>query len=468
MSKGKIGYSVTTTEQSLEETRRREAEAVTRRLGAIASTVAAQQGRYSHLVGHLDEARVRLPDLAFAVPTLPSAPAGDNLPAGETYAAELMLWVGRLEREAEAAIAAATIALQRRQALAQTWSELYDGAAELLARNAVCRKVSQELHAAAELEEPVLPERDATLEDAQAALQRLKAQLMRCQAQQIGLERRRQARQTAGTLTGQGVHATTAAQRLDGWTCERAAVARRDAQRAVTEALDRAVLTVEALPVAIQLQVQQAIDHASGHDHTLRVTDLIARHRVRLDGMAHAHRLLAAPPAYTEPELLTRWQNLVRRLEMVACGHEDFSNTLALEYGQIHSDATRAVQRAYAKAAFLDAGIEAGFQIIETDDLVLMELDQFPAYWVEVRQEPCADGYATLVQLKAEPSADPSNDAAVMDSICHKLQMMANPSDATVESAVKVIEHASLLPRSKRPARPRAKAFAASLNPTKS
>lgn len=467
MSKGKIGYSVTTTKQSLEETRRREAEALSRRLGIVASAVAAQQGRYSQLVGRLDEARARLPDLAFSAPTLPSAPAGDDLPAREAYFAELTQWVGRLEREAEAAITAATIALQRRQALARTWSELHDGAAELHARNAVCRDVSQELHTAAALEEPALPERDATLEDAQAALQRLKAQLARCQVQQIALERRRQARQTAGTLTGRGVRATAAGQRLDDWTYERAATARTEAQRAVTAALERARLTVDALPAALQLQVQKAIDQAPGHDHTLRVTDLIARHRVRLDGIAHAHRLLAAPPAYTEHELSKRWQNLVRRLEAVVCGHEDFSNTLALEHSQVHADATRAVQRAYAKAAFLDAGTEAGFQIIENDDLILMDLEQFPGYWVEVQQEPCADGYATLVQLKAEPLADPANDAAVMDSICHKLQAMANPGDAPVESAVKVIEHAAVLPRSNRPARPRAKAFAASLNPTK-
>lgn len=467
MSSGKAVYSIPAETQTLEATRRREAEALNKRLGAAASAVAEQQARYGSLVSRLDQARSQLPDLDYIVPTLPEAPRETTPEAVEEFAAALKEWLGRIERDAETAIAAAKSIKLRREQLAMTWQEMRAVADEIQIREAVCRRLAQSIHASVEDYSSTLPDAGASLEVAQMALHRLRADLGRLQSLQASLEQQLQARLSAATLCGDGVAVMTAAERLEDWQRARQQGARDEAMQAISAVLKRCELVLEELPVALQLQVQTLLEQPDDAMDRMRLTDLIARHRVRLDGIAHVKMLMASPPDYRDLDISARWHNLVGRLQAVACGHQEFSHSLALEHAQVHMDANRAIQRAYAKAAFIEACTQAGFQVIDNDEVIMMDLDEFPDVWLEASQQPDSDGYATVIALKAVESADPQQDANTINAVCQKLKSLTLKSPSTVKTAVHDLEAGEKLPRAKRPQRVAAKSFAMPFPPPK-
>jgi hypothetical protein len=473
MSTTTVSYSATTEEVSLRELRRREEkarEALRRRLGKAQKAIAVQEARYAKLVELLDKERARLPDLAFTAPALPSAAAGQDPTELEKHASMVSQLVDALEHQTRAAIAAAEVALERRRKLASAWTEVHNTLSEIAVRNRACTALASQLHEPFDAVTSKRPDETATLEEAQAALQSLRGILDRLQEQQISLERRVQVRKTVRSLSGSSlVRAVSAVERLDAWDAKKASEAKARAKRTVNEAMALAKINMEDLPIALQLQATLAIEQAHLTDSSRQVADLINRHRVRLNAIEMAERMLANPPQYTDDTtgaMENRWRNLVRCLESVICGLDDWSNSLEFEYRQVQEDCTRAMQRAYAKANFIDAAVDSGFQVFgDGDDLVLMDLEGFPGYYIEVRNEPTDEGYAAVTELKADHSVSGARDAEVTETVCKKLQAMAHSPDTKVNSGVEVLERKPVVTRARRPASTRQRARAKLIDP---
>jgi hypothetical protein len=469
MSTTTVSFRAVANRVSVIELRRREEaarEIQRRRLGSAEKAVGIQQAHYANLVKQLDEGRSRLPDLVFIASALPNAPINQDPVAMEQHAADLSQLVAALERQVRDAIAAAEIALQRRQMLAAVWLEIHNIEAEIAVRNQASALLANRLQEQlkSELLQPL--DKSATLEEAQPTLARLQQTLERIRAEHLSLELRMQSRKTAGLLSGQRVEANSAKAELDSWAEARASEAKTEIRQTINAALTSAKLTLEALPTALQLQTQFAIENAHETDHSLQITDLINRHRVRLDSIQNATQMLNNPPQYaddTTGAMESRWHNLVNRLEAVACGLDEWSNSLELEYHQVHEDCSRALQRAYAKANFIEEAAASGFQMSDgDDDLLLMDLEGFPGYWVEVRKESTDEGYATISELKTDSALSNNQDKSVTEAICKKLQAMANSTDDKVQSAVEIIEQKPVVTRAKRP---RQQARVMSINP---
>jgi hypothetical protein len=223
------------------------------------------------------------------------------------------------------------------------------------------------------------------------------------------------------------------------------------------------------LPMALQLQATFAIEQAAVTNASPQVAALINRHRVRLDNIAKAEKLLSNPPKYADNStgaMEIRWRNLINRLQAVTCGLDEWIGSLELEYHQIQKDCACAMQRAYAKANFIAAAIDSDFQIsTDGDDLILMDLTDYPGYFVEVEKELTDDGYLTVAKLKKEFSVNSDHDAVVTEVVCKKMQEMAQSNDTKVDSGIEVLERKPEVTRARRPTRTQQRARTMSINP---
>lgn len=457
MSSIAVTSSTTTTSISVEELRRRqeaEREAQRQLISIATSHIKEQQKMYARIVNVLDDARARLPDLVFVAPALPGMPSANEAAIVQAYAEELTRFVARVEHDGRAAIAAAEQAQQYRQQLAKAWNDVHDIVAEITVRNQHCITLAGRLREHIDLTDPTCPAKSATLEEVQAALYDLQATVKNRRTQQASLEQRLRTRQATLELSGSRVQAVSAASQVQQWTEKKNAAAKKRAEEEIARALTTAGLTMETVPPAVQLQARLAIEQAQESSRTLQLSDLIHRHRVRRDGIERAKQLLANPPSYFDEMhsgMQDRWRRLVGVLESIECGLDEWHSSVELEYRQISEDCKHALQRAYARASFYEAAAAAGFQIDVTgDDLVLMDLDEFPGYRVEVREIENDDGYVTVAELMADPGVDSQNDAAVTKTVCEKLQSMTQCTDYRVKSDMEVVEKKPVIARAKR------------------
>ncbi len=464
MSTTTVSYSETTEDVRLEELREREErarEALRRRLGAAERAVAEVEARHARVVATLDAARAELPDLVYVAPALPAAPFTQDPAEVEQHLVELDYLADRVEREAYAAIDTARVLLERRRQLAQAWTRIQEALAEIELRNQSCRELAARLHESFAARQGRAPRADCSLEEAQYALAELGQIAGELRVQHTGFERRLRTRAAARALGGDRVSAAGASERLDEWRARKAEEAESRARRSIDGALQAAQLSRTDLPEALRMQIDYAIGQAVEMDRTRQVIDLVNRHRARLDGVERASQLLARPPQYADGHtgaMLERWRNLVARLEAVLYGQAEWSESLELEHGQVHDDCARAVQRAYARAGFLEAALDSGFQIAEgAGDLVLMDIDGYPGYYLAVEEQETPDGFATKVELLADREVASIQDAAVTDVVCRQLEAMARSKDKSLDCGIEVLERKAAVTRARRPGRrPRA------------
>ncbi len=461
-------------ERAREIKRRQEAEALAelhRRLVAAQQSITTQEARYTKLVELLDEKRSRLPDLAFFAPPLPSVPIGQDPSLFENHAAELTQLLNTLEPQASSAISVAEVALEYRKKLASTWMEIHSMVAEIAARKQACTVLADQLHENFVVSKAVASlHQSATLEEAQAHLKGLHELLKSLQDQHNGFKTLAQNRETARSLRGDEVRAASSEQRLTEYEMKNAHEKMERAKLTINNAVNKARFSGMAeLPMALQLQATFAIEQAAVTDACPQISDLINRHRVRLDNIEKAEKLLSNPPKDADDStglMEIRWRNLVARLQAVTCGLDDWSNSLELEHGQIQDDCAGAMQRAYAKSNFIEAAIDSDFQVsTDGDDLILMDLTDYPGYFVEVKKELTDDGYLTVAELKKELSVNGDHDAAVTEAVCKKMQEIAQSNDTKVNSGVEVLERKPEVTRSKRPVRTQQRARTLSINP---
>lgn len=532
MSTTTYSYSAVSEEVTLRQLREKEEQArkaLRRRLGAAQKNVAAQEKRYEKLLAKFDGTRAQLPDLTYTLPSLPSAPAGNDPAAFERHAKTLADLIKRYEQEGQKAINDAEIALERRRQLAATWTEIHAVEAEIVVRNQVCATLAQgfgtrfvatspkALHKTATLEqaqahlqniratladlqthhktlqqlaethqgirdaeakiEPyradclVLAQhlneqvnirmlqplnKSASLVDAQAYLQTIQTYLSELQAQHSSLSSRVQSRERAQALSGNVVAAVSASARQAAWETEKNREAREKTKRNIEAALIAAKLDMAELPQALQLQAATVLETPEA-DAGKQVADQINRHRVRLDKIATAEQMLAEPPQYADDStgaMNTRWTNLVKRLEAVICGWDEFSASLELEHRQIQEDCARAMQRAYGKAHFFEVAADSELSLSDGEDgLVLMDLDGFPGYYVKSENIQVDDGYVTEMQLLADPDVvgNASLDQAATKVACDRLQAMANRPGSSVATEVREKERKPEVTRKRRP-----------------
>jgi hypothetical protein len=461
-------------ERAREIQRRQEAEALAelrRRLSAAQQSITTQEARYTKLVELLDEKRSRLPDLMFFLPPLLSAPTGQNPAFFESHATELTQMLNTLEPQANTAINAAEVTLERRKKLAATWMEIHSTVAEIAARNKACTTLADQLNkgfivsnAASSLH------KTATLEEAQAHLKSLHQILKNLQDQHKSFKTLAKNREIAHSLRGNEVQAASSEQRLTEYEMRNAHEKMESVKLTINNAVTKASFSGMAeLPMALQLQATFAIEQAAVTNACPQVAVLINRHRVRLDNIAKAEKLLSNPPKYaddTTGKMEIRWRYLINRLQAVTCGLDEWSGSLELEYHQIQKDCACAMQRAYAKANFIAAAIDSDFQIsTDGDDLILMDLTDYPGYFVEVEKELTDDGYLTVAKLKKEFSVNGDHDAVVTGVVCKKMQEMAQSNDTKVDSGIEVLERKPEVTRAKRPTSTRQQARAMSIKP---
>jgi hypothetical protein len=460
-------------ERAREIKRRQEAEALAelhRRLVAAQQSITTQEARYTKLVELLDEKRSRLPDLAFFAPPLPSAPTGQDPALFESHAAKLTQLLNTLEPQANTAISTAEVALERRKKLAATWMEIHSTVAEIAARKQACMALADQLHENFVVSQAVTSlHESATLDEAQAYLKGLHEILKSLQDQHNGFKTLAQNRATARSLRGDEVRAASSEQRLTEYEMRNAHEKMESAKLTINNAVNKARFSdITELPMALQLHATFAIEQAAVTDACPQISDLINRHRVRLDNMEKAEKLLSHPPQYADDStgaMEIRWRILINRLQAVTCGLDEWSNSLELEHGQIQADCACAMQRAYLKSNFIEEMIDSNLQVsTDGDDLILMDLADYPGYFIEGKEEFTDDGYLIVTELKKELSVNGDHDAAVTEAVCKKMQEIAQSNDAKVNSGVEVLERKPEVTRSKRPVRTQ-RARTLSINP---
>jgi len=467
MSTTTVSYSATAEEIELEELRAREErarQAMLRRLGAARSAVDAAQSRHATVLAALDQARGELPDLFYVAPELPVAPPGEDAAEMEQYVAVLDRIVDATERQARAAIGVARNLLERRRKLAQTWQQIHDVAAALKIGNQSCKDMAARLGETFHAEPGDTPSEDCSLEQAQTALRKLDRVAALLGQRRTALEKRHRVRGQARSSVGARVAATSAASTLGAWSEKQAMAARNSAKNVIEEALRASALDLSQLPQSLRTQIDAAIDEAADVDRTRQVADLVHRHRARLDGVAKAAGLLARPPCYADDStsaMHTRWRNLVARLQTVLCGHAEWSDSLEMEHCQVQEDCTRAMQRAYAKAHFLESSANAGMQFVGGDgEVTLMNIDDFDGYYIEQRHLPAEEGFGVVSELKKDPGVSADRDAAVTAAVCERLNNMSVSKDAVVDSGIEVLERKKNVTSAKRPELRRARVMA--------
>lgn len=352
--------------------------------------------------------------------------------------------------------------------LNNTWTEINATNTRINNIKTYCANAAEKLNQVVNIEVPVAPNKTATLHEIEQYLMNLKSILNNLQSRQIQLRQQMESRGRARELSGTDVAAITANESLEAWGAKRKSEARLSALRTLDKALAAAELKIEELPVALQLQVTIAIDQALICDSSRQMADLINRHRVRIDALRKAEKMLAEPPQYADDrtgEMSARWQILTSRLQAVIFGHDHYSDSLEKEYCQIQRDYVNAMKSAYSRANFYEAAVDSGFNITEGEnDLVLMDLESYPDYRVEAKQHVTEQGYAVIAQLKVDPSVGGDHDAEVTELVCQKMQAMASTSDKKINSGFKVHERKETVTRAKRPAQ--RKAMAIPIDPT--
>ena len=458
MSSTTVSYSSTTNDVALDALRAREErarQAMLLRISTARNLVASAYERHSALTNLLDRERAALPDLLYIASALPPLPSSTEAEELEDFARTLNQSVDRMERDAHRAVATAKAVLRRRKQLARAWSAINDTLATLKVLDANCRDIAAQLGESFSRSLPTAPATGCTLEQARAALASIEQDFAQWVSVQQTLQERLKVRRLASRLSGEAVSATTAGQVLEDWHQQRATIARQNARERLESALVALGLSREELPSALRDQVDSAVVSAGTMDYSLRVVDLIHRHGARLAGAAHATRLLACTPEYLEDgsgALGERWHNLVARLEAVLCGHAEWSESLAAEHRQIHEDRKQALQKAYAKAAFIESLAATGVHLVADDgELAVMDIVQYDGYYLEQRTVAMDDGYAVVMELKKDGFASDELDEQVTEEVCRRLAGAAAPRDAGIRSGMEVIERKKRVTRARRP-----------------
>lgn len=442
------------------EAERRRAEEERRRIARANQAIADQEARFQVLVGRLDEAARRLPDLTLGAPRLVAlgTSAAQDPAKLEAYATRLAADVAAFADRVEGAIAEAERLLARRLAKAAAWRRATDLEQHLALLAEQIREAAAELGTAAPTTSapPGRPRADAELE----AIEVYEGALAQCveavQGQYDRLRARIRSRDGAIALSGAQVRTRGAAEALShhaqGQAVRAAAAlqAHRDAE------LARAGLSLGELPNALQAQLEEALRQAPRQDFRNTVTRWIARERQSRAGVARALELMQCAPdlVHEDPVLAQRWLSLAGQLQRIAGGLEDLVPSVEREYEQLHADARRLVNAAFTRADWVRAMCAQGFEVLERQDgagLVVVDLDH-PEIWLEATEyEDDQGGFAATLEMKTDAAAL-AEEADITDAICAKLARAASAGTPEVATEAAVVEHERRIKRARRPA----------------
>lgn len=445
------------------EARRKEAEAqaIRQRIEQARAAITAQDQRYQQMVGRLDQARARLPDLHLATQPFPNntpANAQTTPDAWEAHAVQVEHSVTAFERRIAAAISEAERQLERRRQLAATYLQIDEVCAEAALRHSRINTLAAQVRVAVQSRPLGQPAADLDLENAQVALERLRVALKAIRDEETRLETQCHTAQRAQALSGTTVSAAGAEQAHNAYQQARHTVARTAIQRTIDQALQAHQLREDTLPESLRLQLQHLLSVAGEQDSGEHARTLLAREASRQRGIARAHVLMTDVPdgIADQPDLTQRWDALAGRLQRVAAGQEPLIESIEREYQQLRTDAQHRLDGAYALADWVKALHQAGIQAVATDDenrWVLLD-DSAPGSWILATLYADEDGALNIkTELFKEESApaNPQADAQAVASACAKLQQAARQTDQKVGAAAQEVERDTRLRRKRRP-----------------
>lgn len=460
---------------ALREVRRLQAEAQRlqrerQRLAQTSGRIAQLDARAQQITTRLDEAASGLPDLQFRPLAMPAAPVGTETDATalERYAQTLDDAVTAYERAAREAIDHARQALQRRHETARLWRDLCGLEDRLAQLHRHCAELARHTGEPLPLvHRPARPDTQAALERVQAHHQAVQALVSQWEARRNALASRQTAQAAAARTMGHALQARTADAALQAADQLVRNAALKTVQTHVAAELSRRDMAEADLPAGLREQltdVQALAAQGDTRDLRAEVSVWLAREAAQRDGVRHADALLlAVPEGVNEDEALRqRWTQLAAQLQRVMNGMDPMTPHLLREHEQLGADAQRHVNLMLARADWVAVMTAAGCEVLECEDgggLVVLDLDH-PEIYLEAQEYVDDQGtFAVSLELKADKGTPISDEGALTDAVCRKLQQAAGHSAPKVSAHSEVVERKSRITRSQRPAVRRAAAL---------
>jgi hypothetical protein len=445
------------------EDQRRQEEGIRRRMNAANAIIAEQEGRFQSEVARLDESVQRLPDMALSAPVLPvmSGDIARDPDRLEDHAAHLSGMVQRFSQQLDHQIERAERVLARRVAKAAAWRSAADLQGQLDLRIQSCREAARRLgEPFTASPAPEKPQDEAELEAVEAYVAALLELVNVASHQSTRLQMRAFSRERATDLGGTRVHGSGSDESLSRHEEQKITDARNTLGACLDAALSIAHLHRADLPGAVCIMIDDAFAQAHIQDHSERITRWIAREKQYRDGVQRSLTLMQSAPClvHDDPALSVRWNALLGKLQRIAGGLEAFTPSVEREYEQIHKDSRLMQNRAFALADLIQAMNDQGFEIYDREDgkgLVLIDLDH-PAAWLEVTElESDQGGFASHLDLKTDETLSSTQEAAVASEICRKLVRASESAKTGVTSQAVVVDHETSIKRGRRPAKAR-------------
>lgn len=441
----------------LEEERRREACA------GFEAQISAQLAQYNVLQQQLDEAKQKLPDLAYQLPAMLAFGGNKLVPAElQRYSNELTQQINIATSEMHSAIRTAEAVLAERLALASAWIELKSLQHTAIAQGQILVSLASKLPNNTKLPQvntPALPSDGANSTEVKTAVAAYQQLIQQQNQRHTQLVHTIQTQQEVLKAAGERVQTQYAAQsRLTDYEKALQNEKQQQARQQLQQKLRQINMSETLLPVHLQTMITTTLNLA----HLLPdAGGLLSRLLEQYHGLCmesqKAKTMLQKPPLQLQdvPHLQVRWQQLAAQLQGVANGQQSFLSHFDHAYQQLRCDEQKVIRDRAAMYVVASSAQKAGLALDATRDGGWMLHDPRDQNWhASATTSAHPQGVHIHYDLNIDPQANAIQEQLATANFCGKLRKMQaaaqNTRSATVNNKVAESHDAPPKPRRNR------------------